>query len=204
MAPVDGYIVNKTAIRGMYITPEMELYHIADLSRVWVIVTLYEYDISAISVGDKAKVQLPYDAEKSFSGQINYIFPEVDVETRTVKARIEVPNLKQTLKPGMFANIEIKKDLGEAIVVPEDAVIDTGVRKVIFVKAGPTRFEPREVKIGPRVEGVFAILSGVRAGEQVVTSAHFLIDTESKFQAALGKGEAPGGGHAGHSGHDKK
>lgn len=199
-APVDGYIVNKTAIRGMYITPEMELYHIADISEVWVIVTLYEYDIAAISVGDEAEVQLPYDPSKNFTGKISYIYPELDVETRTAKARIEVPNPKQTLKPGMFTNVELKKDLGEAVVVPDDAVIDTGTRKIVFVKAGPTRFEPREVKVGARVDGTFAIRAGVNAGEQVVTSAHFLIDAESKFQAALQKGETSGGGHSGHGG----
>ncbi|MGK5087353.1 efflux RND transporter periplasmic adaptor subunit [Bdellovibrionota bacterium FG-2] len=197
---VGGYIISKNAIRGMYITPEMELYHIADLAEVWVIATLYEYDISTIAVGDEANVQLSYDSAKTFSGKINYIYPEVDVETRTAKARIVIPNPKQILKPGMFTNVEIKKDLGEAVVVPDDSVIDTGTRKVVFVKSGPTRFEPREVKVGPRTDGSFAVLSGLNTGEQVVTSAHFLIDSESKFQAALQKGESMGGGHGGHTG----
>jgi membrane fusion protein, copper/silver efflux system len=204
-APVDGFIINKSAIQGMYITPEMELYHIADLSRIWVVVTLYEYDISTIQLGDDAAIQLPYDPSKSFSGRISYIYPEIDSETRTAKARIELPNPRERLKPGMFANVEVKKSLGEAVVVPDDSVIDTGTRSIIFIKTGATRFEPREVKVGPRVDGSFAILSGLKDGDQVVTSAHFLIDAESKFQAALQKGESgAGGSHSGHASHGGK
>lgn len=197
-SPVDGFIVNKTAIRGMYITPEMELYHIADLSRIWIIVTLYEYDVAVIAVGDEADIQLPYDPNKSFKGKISYIYPEIDLETRTAKARIEIDNPDQKFKPGMFANIELKKNLGEAIVIPEDAVIDTGTRKIVFVKVGPSRFEPREVKAGPRIENTFAILSGLKEGEEIVTSAHFLIDAESKFQAAIQKGSPASSGHGDH------
>lgn len=197
-SPVDGFIVNKTAIRGMYITPEMELYHIADLSRIWIIVTLYEYDVAVISVGDEAEIQLPYDPDKSFKGKISYIYPEIELETRTAKARIELDNPDQKLKPGMFSNISLKKNLGEAIVIPDDAVIDTGTRKIVFVKTGTSRFEPREIKAGPRIENTFAILSGLKEGEEIVTSAHFLIDAESKFQAALQKGSPTNSGHGGH------
>lgn len=197
-SPVDGFIVNKTAIQGMYITPEMELYHIADLSRVWIIVTLYEYDVGVISIGDAADIQLPYEPNKSFKGKISYIYPEIDLETRTAKARIELDNPDQKFKPGMFANIELKKSLGEAVVIPDDAVIDTGTRKIVFVKTGPSRFEPREIKAGPRIENTFAILSGLKAGEEIVTSAHFLIDAESKFQAAIQKGSPAGSGHGDH------
>lgn len=202
-APVDGYIVNKTAIRGMYITPEMELYHIADLSKVWIIVTLYEYDVAVIEVGNVATIQLPYDPNRSFTGKISYIYPEIEIETRTAKARIELPNADQKLKPGMFTNVEIKKELGEAVTVPDDSVIDTGTRQIVFVKTGETRFEPREVKVGPRVDHSFAIMKGLRSGEKVVASAHFLIDAESKFQSALQKGET-GGGHSGHGSHGGK
>lgn len=197
-SPVAGFIVNKTAIQGMYITPEMELYHIADLSRIWIIVTLYEYDVAVISVGDEADIQLPYDPDKSFKGKISYIYPEIELATRTAKARIEINNPEQKLKPGMFSNITLKKNLGEAIVIPDDAVIDTGTRKIVFVKSGPTRFEPRDVKVGPRVENLYVILSGLNEGEEVVTSAHFLIDAESKFQAAIQKGSSTNSGHGGH------
>ena len=195
-SPVDGFIINKTAIQGMYITPEMELYHIADLSRIWIIVTLYEYDVAIISVGDEAEIQLSYDLS-SFKGKISFVYPEIEMETRTAKARIEVDNQNQKLKPGMFSSIVLKKNLGEAIVVPDDAVIDTGTRKIVFVKTGPSRFEPRDVRAGPRIDNTFVILSGVKQGEEIVTSAHFLIDAESKFQGASQKGSSTAPGHSG-------
>lgn len=204
VSPVDGFVVNKTAIHGMYVTPEMELYHIADLSKIWIIVTLYESDVAVIKTGDEALIQLPYDTSQSFRSKISYIYPEIEAETRTAKARIEMANPATNLKPGMFANVEIVKDLGSALVIPDDSLIDTGTRKIVFVKSAQAKFEPREVKIGPRVGGQLAVLTGLSAGEQVVTSAHFLIDAESKFQAAIEKGEQPGSkGHGGH-GSEKK
>lgn len=199
-SPADGFIIEKMAVQGMYITPEMELYRITDLSRLWIIVTLYEYDIAVIAEGDEADVSLSYDPDKSFKGKISYIYPEVEEETRTAKARIEVDNLDLRLKPGMFANVALKKNLGESVVVPDDAVIDTGTRSIVFVKTGVSSFEPREVKVGPRVEDTFIILSGLESGEEVVISAHFLIDAESKFQAATQKGSPSQAGHSGHGG----
>lgn len=199
-SPVDGVVIRKTAIQGMYITPEMELYHIADLSRVWLIVTLYEYDLAAVAKGDTATVELPFQPGKELTGKIGYVYPEVDMDTRTAKARIELANTKELLKPGMFANVSLKKTLGDSITVPDDAVIDTGTRKVVFVKSGGSHFDPREVTTGARVGNSFVILSGLKPGEEVVTSAHFLLDAESKFQAAVQKG---GSAPAGHSGHGK-
>lgn len=197
-SPVTGFVVNKTAIQGMYITPDMELYHIADLARVWIVVTLYESDINSIKTGDTAVIKLPYDESRTFQAPISYIYPELDVETRTSKARIELDNKTQALKPGMFVNVEIAKSLGEAITVPDDAVIDTGIRKLVFVKKSDTEFEPREIKVGPRVEGRVAVLSGLTVGSEVVVSAHFLLDAESKVQAALQKGSPTQPGHESH------
>lgn len=197
-SPVSGFVISKSAIQGMYINPGMELYQIADLSKVWVMVTLYEYDISVIKIGDEAEVQLPYDSKLNFKAKIAYIDPDIEMETRTAKARIEVDNKSQNLKPGMYANVILKKDLGEAITIPEDALIDTGLRKIVFVKSGTSLFEPREVKAGPRVENRFVILSGLKAGEEIVTSAHFLIDAESKLRAATEKGSGTSPGHGAH------
>lgn len=196
-SPVSGVIVNKTAIKGMYINPDMELYYIADLTKVWILVTLYEYDLASIRVGDEADIQLPYDPSKKLKGKINYIYPEVDMETRTAKARIEMANADLQLKPGMFANIEVKKSLGESLVIPDDAVIDTGIRRIVFVRQG-SRFEPREVRIGARVGQQFTVLSGLKEDEEVVIGAHFFIDAESKLQAALQKGQSTQGGHGSH------
>ena len=122
-------------------------------------------------------------------------------ETRTVRARIEVDNPGHALRPGQYANVEIEKDLGEVVLVPDSAVIDTGVRKIVFVRTDAERFEPREVQLGARAEARFAALAGLREGDQVVTSANFLIDAESRLRAAIEKqGTAP----AGHSGHGAK
>lgn len=197
-SPADGFIVEKTAIQGMYITPDMHLYLITDLSRLWIIITLYEYDIAVISEGDEAGISLPYDPDKPFTGKISYIYPEIEQETRTAKARIEVDNADLRLKPGMFANVELKKNLGESVVVSGDAVIETGKRSIVFVKTGASRFEPREVKVGPRVENGFIILSGLEGGEEVVINANFLIDAESKLQAAIQKGTPSQPGHGEH------
>ena len=197
-SPADGFIVEKMAIQGMYITPDMQLYLITDLSRLWIIITLYEYDVAVISEGDEIGISLPYDPDKSFTGKISYIYPEIEQETRTAKARIEVDNADQRLKPGMFANVELKKNLGESVVVPGDAVIETGKRSIVFVKTGASRFEPREIKIGPRVENGFVVLSGLEGGEEIVVSANFLIDAESKLQAAIQKGTPSQPGHGEH------
>lgn len=197
-SPADGFIIEKTAVQGVYITPEMELYRITDLSRLWIIITLYEYDVAVISQGDEAGIVLPYDPDKPLTGKISYIYPEIEVETRTAKARIEVDNLDQRLKPGMFANVELKKNLGESVVVPGDAVIETGKRSIVFMKTGASRFEPREIKVGPRVENGVIVLSGLEGGEEIVISANFLIDAESKFQAAIQKGTLSQPGHGEH------
>ncbi len=197
-SPADGFIVEKMAIQGMYITPDMQLYLITDLSRLWIIITLYEYDVAVISEGDEAGITLPYDPDKPFTGKISYIYPEIEEETRTAKARIEVDNADQRLKPGMFANVELKKNLGESVVVPGDAVIETGKRSIVFVKTSASRFEPKEVKVGPRIENGFIILSGLEGGEEVVISANFLIDAESKLQAAIQKGTPSQPGHGEH------
>jgi hypothetical protein len=197
-SPIGGFVIAKTAIQGMYVTPEMELYQIADLSRVWLLAELYEYDLPIVSVGDEALVTLTYEPQRRLRGRITYIYPEVTGETRTGRARIEVDNPDQKLRPGQYANVEIEKDLGEVVVVPDFAVIDTGVRKLVFVRTDAERFEPREVQLGARAEARFAVLSGLREGEQVVTSANFLIDAESRLRAAV---EKKSGAPAGHSGH---
>lgn len=195
----DGFIVNKKVIRGAYITPEMELYQIADLSHLWVVVTFYEYDVSAVSVGDEVEIRLPYDPEATFQGRINYIFPAIESETRTAKARIEIDSVNQKLKPSMFVDVELKKDMGASLIIPEDAVIDTGARKIVFVKTGPSSFDPREITVGSRIGKKVIILSGLMEGEEVITSAHFLIDADSKFRAALQKNSGVSSGHAGHN-----
>jgi Cu(I)/Ag(I) efflux system membrane fusion protein len=146
-----------------------------------------------------ASVELPFQPGTQLTGKIGYVYPEVDMETRTAKARIELENAKELLKPGMFANVSLKKKLADSITVPDDAVIDTGTRKVVFVKSDGSHFEPRQVTTGTRVGSSFVVLSGIKPGEEVVTSAHFLLDAESKFQAAVQRGGTTPSGHSGHA-----
>lgn len=188
-SPLSGYVVNKIAIKGMYVTPNTELYYIADISKVWIQSILYESDIALTNPGNKAKITSTYDPTVVLNGEIDFISPEIDPVTRTAQARIRIANDDFKFKPGMFANVEIAHDLGEQTVIPADAVIDTGLRQIVFVKSDATRFEPREVKLGTRVDEGFIVLSGLQAGEAVVSSANFLIDAESKIQAALKRGE---------------
>jgi Cu(I)/Ag(I) efflux system membrane fusion protein len=197
-SPVDGFIIHKNATQGMYITPGMELYQIADLSRVWIMVTLYEFDVAIVKLGDEVEVEMPYGQSLKLRANINYISPDIETETRTAKARIEVDNMKQSLKPGMYVNVIVRKELGESIVVPDDAIIDTGLRKIVFVRSHEIHFEPREVKIGPRVNGQFIIMSGLKTGEEVVSSAHFYLDAESKLKASMERGSPASKGHGAH------
>lgn len=197
-APVSGVVIRKAAILGTYITPDTELYYLADIAQVWLLLTLYEADVALIKVGDNVVVSLPYDPSKHYTGVISYVYPEIDIQTRTAKARVEIANADQFLRPGMFANAEIEKQITEQLVVPDEAVLDTGQRKIVFVKTGDKQFAPREVKIGQRVGEKLTILSGLNGGEAIVVSASFLIDAESRLQAALRKGTPAAGGHGGH------
>lgn len=197
-APVDGVIINKGAVLGAYVTPDTELYYLADLSQVWLLLTLYEGDVSLIDIGDKVEITLPYDKSKKYSGSIDYIYPDLDAATRTVKARVKIRNVDGFLRPGMFADAQISKALPEVLVVPDDAVIDTGVRRIVFVKTGDTTFEPREIKTGPRIANQISVLSGLNLGEQVVVNSSFLVDAESRMQAALRKGKSAAAGHGEH------
>lgn len=200
-SPIEGYVIQKQAIQGQYVTPELELYDLANLSKIWVVVTLYEYDLPFVKVGDHAQVTLSYNQNQSLQGQINYIYPEIDTQTRTAKARVELETPAGDVKPGMFANVEIRRTVDAALTIPEDSVMDTGLRKIVFVKTNETTFEPREVKLGARMNNRFIVQEGLKEGDSVVSAANFLIDTESKLRAALKKG-SPTPGHSG--GHGSK
>jgi len=198
-SPISGFVVEKNAIRGLYVTPDVHLYYLADLSRLWVMATLYEADLASVHLGDGARIILPFDASHNYLGNVSYIYPDIDVRTRAGKARIIVENPDGMLKPGMYVNVELSKSLGELLTVSEDSVIDTGTRKLVFVRTTATRFEPREIETGPRINGRFVVRSGLVAGEELVAAATFLLDAESKLKAAVERGETTGGGHGGHA-----
>ena len=187
-SPFSGIVVNIGARNGQYVTAQNEIYMIADLSRVWVYVYVYEYELPWIQVGDKVQMTLAGLPGKVFTGKAAYIYPYLEDDTRTIKVRLEFDNPKAELKPNMFANVNIlaSKQV-DAIVVPSQAVLRTGVTNKVFVVRGPGKYEPRDVKLGIASKGVVQILSGVEEGEEIVTSALFLIDSESNLREASSK-----------------
>ena len=199
-APISGHIITRNVTQGEKIESGTNLLDIADLTRVWVLADVYEYELPFIRVGQTAKMTLSYLPGRTFEGRVTLIYPVLAEATRTVKVRLEFPNPDFALRPEMYAEIEIQSDLGEALVIPESAVISTGERDVAFVDRGGGVFEPRELRIGARLVDEFEVLEGVADGERVATSGNFLIDSESKLKAALaraaGAQSPPTGGHA--------
>jgi RND family efflux transporter MFP subunit len=183
---IAGYVVQKMAVQGMRVTPADTLYDIADLSHLWVLADVYEHDLAAIEVGSVGHVTVAAIPDKEWKGKVTYISPTVEEKTRTVKVRLEIDNPGGQLKPDMFADVFLHVDRGEGLVVPEDAVIDAGNRRLVFLDRGEGRFEPREVKLGVKANGgVLQVISGLSEGDRVVTSANFLLDSESSLKAAL-------------------
>jgi Cu(I)/Ag(I) efflux system membrane fusion protein len=189
-SPVNGYVVQKMALQGTRVMPGEKLFDIADLSTVWIISDIYEYELSSIKVGETARLALSYFPGKEFSSRIDYVYPTLSGETRTAKVRFVIPNPNGQLKPQMFTNVEVKINLGKKLAIPDDAVIDTGTRQIVYVEKGEGLFEPREVMLGLRAEGFREVLMGLRAGERVASSATFHIDSEAQL-----KGVKPLGGH---------
>jgi len=185
-SPFTGYVLEKMVNKGRFVDAGMSLYKIADLSVVWLIADIYESELPVIRLGQPATIQMAYYPGEVFTGKAIYIYPYLDAQTRTAKVRYEFANPHGKLKPEMFANVEITVRLGDKLAVPEGAVIDTGVRKVVIVDRGSGYFEPREVRLGVKAGDVFEVLCGLKSGERVVTSANFLIDSESKLKEAVG------------------
>lgn len=185
-APHSGFVIKKEANQGMRIMPDKELYTIADLSTVWVNVDIYESEIPFVRPGQRASVTLSYDPGAAFSGKVSYIYPYVDEKTRTVKARLDVPNLGFKLKPDMYVNAEIKIDGGRHLAVPEEAVLDSGMRKIVFIDKGNGHFEPKEVKLGAKMDGFYQVAAGLEEGQKVAASSAFLLDSESRLAEAMG------------------
>ena len=188
-SPVHGIVVQKNLLQGMFVTPETHLYVITDISMIWVYADIYEYELPWIKLGQSVEMTLSYFPGEVYKGIVTYIYPYLQAETRTVKVRMEFDNPKWELKPDMYANIKLESKIAEsAIVVPGEAVIRSGVRDIIIVSKGEGVFEPRDVKVGVDTgDGYLQILEGVKAGEDVVTSAQFLIDSESKLKEAVDK-----------------
>ena len=185
-APVTGIVLEKKAVQGMRFMPGEMLYQIADLSSVWVIAEINEQDIGQVRLGTLARIVADAWPDRSFDGKVDFIYPTLNSATRTVQVRMEIQNPKGMLKPDMFANAQIDVGKGnKMLTVPTSAVIDSGTRQVVLVRLAEGRFEPRTVSLGSRSDDYVEVKSGVSEGEQVVTSANFLIDAESNLKAAL-------------------
>ncbi len=188
-SPVSGIVTEKKAVQGMRFMPGDALYQVTDLSSVWVMADVAEQDIAAVRVGARATVKINAYPDKTFTAALTTIYPTLNAETRTVPVRLELANPGGLLKPGMFAQLELAVGAKtKVLTVPVSAVIDSGARQLALVQLGDAnegRFEPREVKIGARSENYLEVLSGLREGEPVVTSANFLIDAESNLKAAI-------------------
>ncbi|MBP1747518.1 MAG: Efflux transporter, family, subunit [Deltaproteobacteria bacterium] len=181
-SPVSGYVLQKYAVQGQRIMAGEKLLDVSDLSNVWVVADIYEYEFPYVKVGDEARIRLNSLPDKVFTSRVEFISPTLSAETRTMKVRFSIPNPQGQLKPQMFADVEIKIDLGRKLAVPDEAVIDTGVRKIVYIDQGNGVFEPREVTTGARADKLVEIISGIKNGDKIASSANFLIDSEAKLK----------------------
>ena len=197
-SPVSGYITDKKALPNMYVQPETVLYTVADLSDVWIFAQVFQSDAGKIKPGDMAEVTVDAYPGRVFNGRVEYILPQLDMNTRTLPVRLVFPNPGLKLRPGMYTNVRVKVPMGRQLVVPASAAFHSGTRNLVFVYRGEGNIEPREVEFGPQVGDQIVVSKGVKTEEQIVTSANFLIDSEAQLQAATGAfvPPSPGAGQA--------
>lgn len=186
-SPQEGIVVHKAVFEGAHISSGQHLYRIAELSKVWVYADIYEYELPWIQVGQEAEVELSYLPGRTFNGRVTYIYPFLESKTRTLRVRMSFDNADGKLKPEMYANVEIQAPVAEkAVVVPVQAIIHSGERRLAVVSLGEGRFQPREIEIGVEADGFYQVINGLREGDRIVTSSQFLIDSESNLKAAVG------------------
>src|SRR5262249_48106189 len=184
-SPVSGFVIEKQALKGLHIMPGQSLYRVADLSVVWIEADVYERELSAVRLGATATITVDAYPGDRFAGRAIYVYPYLDEKTRTNKVRFEFANRSGRLKPGMYANVELRGTGGMALMVPMNAVLDSGQEQVVFVAQGDGMFEPRKVKVGRRAGDSVEILEGLTDREQVATGAAFFLDSESQLRASL-------------------
>jgi Cu(I)/Ag(I) efflux system membrane fusion protein len=185
-SPIGGFVTLKPVYAGMYVTPDMPLYTVTDLGTVWIWADLYEGEFDLVSLGETASFTLASSPGRTQSAVVSYVNPTMEPATRTLRIRFDVDNPEGDLRPGMYATVELDAPLGDVLALPEEAVIDTGERRVVFVEVADGRYQPREVVLGRTAEGHYEVLEGLAAGERVVVSAQFLLDSESRLRAAAG------------------
>ena len=197
-APASGFVMTRNAFPRQRVMPETELYTLTDLSTVWIIADIYEFEAADVKLGQPAMVTLSSFPGREFGGKITYIFPQVDNATRTLKVRIELVNKNFALKADMFADVVLQINYGRKLVVPQEAVMDSGSEQVVYVSLDDGYFEPRKIQIGAKVDDKYVVLGGLQAGERIVISGNFLIDSESKLKSASSGMGAPGTDHGAH------
>ena len=190
VSPASGYAVERGAVANMYVQPETRLYTITDFSTVWVYAAVFQDDIGAIRAGDRADFSVDTYPGERFVGRVDYIWPQIDTATRTARVRVALGNRDGRLKPGMYGRIALQVELGARTVVPASGVLRTGTHNVVFIDRGDGYLLPAYVELGPRVGDNLVVLRGLEAGQRIVASANFLVDSESQLQAAIG-GFAP-------------
>jgi RND family efflux transporter MFP subunit len=188
-SPVNGVVTKRMVTRGQFVQVGAPLLEVADLSEIWVEADVYEYELPWIKVGQHAAMTLTYLPGEVYHGRLEYLYPYLSDKTRTARVRLKFPNPGLKLKPEMYAQVEISSPLPQAVVaVPSEAVLDSGERQLVFVALGQGRFEPRPVKLGMEAgDGWYQVLSGLKGGEEVVTSAQFLLDSESRIREAVSR-----------------
>jgi Cu(I)/Ag(I) efflux system membrane fusion protein len=184
LSPVAGHVIEKNIVEGSSVEPGETLYRIAGLDKVWVEAEVYESELPLVDVGQEAEVTLPYLPGRSFRGRVSFVYPYLEGESRTGRVRIELPNPGLELKPGMYANVDLGKELGERLVVPEEAVLYAGLRRLVFLDLGEGRLKPQEIEVGVKSGDFFEVLSGLEEGDVVVTSGNFLVAAESRIKSA--------------------
>ncbi|HZQ54120.1 MAG TPA: FixH family protein [Bryobacteraceae bacterium] len=190
-SPVSGYITERNALPNMYVQPGTRLYTVANLSTVWVYAAVFQSDSSRLAIGQPATVTTDAFPGQTFSGLVDYLWPQLDMNTRTQRVRLVFSNPRVKLKPGMFVNIRLQIPMGRQLAIPASGVLQAGVRQIAFVDHGGGYLEPREIQLGPRTGSDFIVQKGLKAGEKIVISANFLVDSESQLQAALGSYAPP-------------
>lgn len=184
-SPISGTILSRGIAEGARVEPGTLLLEVADLSRVWVLASVYEYELPFVREGQEARMTLPYLPGREHQGKVTKVYPTLDPATRTATVRIEFANSGGTLKPEMYAEVRLVADLGERLAVPTGAVMETGTRSVVFVDEGEGVFTPREVAVGLRLPDRVEVLSGLERGERVLAEGNFFVDSESKLRAGL-------------------
>jgi RND family efflux transporter MFP subunit len=190
-SPVSGYITERNALPNLMVQPDTRLYTVADLSTVWVLAQIFQNDLGRIKVGSPTSLTVDSYPGRVFRGRVDFIYPDVDMTTRTARARLVFSNSQLTLSPGMFVNVSVDVNLGKRLAIPVSGVLQSGSRQIVFVDRGNGYLEPREVQLGPQANDEYVVLKGLQVGERIVTSANFLIDSESQLQAAIGSYAAP-------------